>query len=168
MSMNYRVFETRLGWACMYGQNDLASGLMLPLESKEQILKAVGEGMPGGAVETKHDFQIIIEQLSAYFAGEKVEFDCGLDLSAGSSFDREVWEAARSIPFGETRSYGWIADKISRPNASRAVGGALGRNLIPVVVPCHRVLRTDGALGGFSAGLDWKVRLLALEGVSDK
>lgn len=89
-----------------------------------------------------------------------------LDLSAGTPFQREVWRAMLSIPPGKTMSYGEIARKIGCPGAARAVGQACGANPIPVLIPCHRVLASGGRLGGFSGGLDWKRRLLGLEGLS--
>jgi O-6-methylguanine DNA methyltransferase len=88
-----------------------------------------------------------------------------LDLSAGTEFQQRVWAALRDIPVGHTKSYGEIAAEIGSPKAVRAVGGACGANPIPVLVPCHRVLAANVHLGGFSGGLDWKLRLLASEGV---
>jgi len=86
-----------------------------------------------------------------------------LDLQAGTEFQREVWNALRGIPPGATASYLEIARKLGRPKAARAVGQACGANPIPVLIPCHRVLASNGKLGGFSGGLDWKRRLLAIE-----
>jgi AraC family transcriptional regulator, regulatory protein of adaptative response / methylated-DNA-[protein]-cysteine methyltransferase len=88
-----------------------------------------------------------------------------LDVRAGTHFQRQVWQALRHIPVGQTRSYGEIAAEIGSPSATRAVGTACGANPIPVLIPCHRVLAAHARLGGFSAGLDWKRRLLAAEGV---
>ncbi len=88
-----------------------------------------------------------------------------LDLSAGTEFQRSVWNALRQIPTGKTRSYADVARAIGRPRAVRAVGQACGANPIPVLIPCHRVLAAHGKLGGFSGGLDWKRRLLAREKV---
>jgi O-6-methylguanine DNA methyltransferase len=88
-----------------------------------------------------------------------------LDLSAGTIFQRQVWHALLQIAAGKTRSYADIASRVGKPGAARAVGGACGANPIPVLVPCHRVLAANHRLGGFSGGLDWKRRLLALEGV---
>jgi methylated-DNA-[protein]-cysteine S-methyltransferase len=103
-------------------------------------------------------------QLEAYFAGRLVRFDLPLD-PAGSDFQRRVWAAMEAIPFGATRSYGEIAAELG--SAARAVGGACGRNPIPVIIPCHRVLAAGRGLGGYSGagGLDTKRALLALEGV---
>jgi methylated-DNA-[protein]-cysteine S-methyltransferase len=88
-----------------------------------------------------------------------------LDLE-GTEFQRKAWQAMRKIPFGETISYGEQARKVGKPKAYRAVGSANGKNPIPIIVPCHRVLASDGSLGGYSLGLSMKRRLLALEGVS--
>ncbi|GAA3819542.1 methylated-DNA--[protein]-cysteine S-methyltransferase [Streptomyces phyllanthi] len=102
------------------------------------------------------------EQLRAYFAGELMEFTLPLHLT-GTPFQRSVWEQLRRIPYGETRSYGQLADALGNPKASRAVGLANGRNPIGVIVPCHRVVGTDGNLTGYGGGLDRKRRLLDFE-----
>ncbi|HEY2289563.1 MAG TPA: methylated-DNA--[protein]-cysteine S-methyltransferase [Thermoanaerobaculia bacterium] len=102
-------------------------------------------------------------QLAEYFAGERRDFD--LRLSAkGTPFERSVWDELRKIPFGETRSYGEIAQALGRPGAARAVGRANGANPIPIVVPCHRVIGSDGSLTGFGGGLEAKSLLLEIEG----
>ncbi|MGH7953707.1 MAG: methylated-DNA--[protein]-cysteine S-methyltransferase, partial [Limisphaerales bacterium] len=88
-----------------------------------------------------------------------------LDQSAGTEFQKSVWREMRKIARGKTKSYGEIAERIGKPKAVRAVGGACGANPIPVLVPCHRVLAANKKLGGFSGGLDWKRRLLACEGI---
>jgi O-6-methylguanine DNA methyltransferase len=88
-----------------------------------------------------------------------------LDLSAGTEFQRHVWSALRRIASGRTRSYAEVAAEIGKPRATRAVGGACGANPIPVLVPCHRVLAANHAIGGFGGGLDWKRKLLAREGI---
>lgn len=88
-----------------------------------------------------------------------------LDLSAGTTFQQQVWAALREIALGQTRSYRQVAQAIGRPRAVRAVGGACGANPVPVLIPCHRVLASGGGLGGFGGGLDWKRSLLQREGV---
>lgn len=103
-----------------------------------------------------------IRQLEAYASGKSVKFDVPL-RPAGTPFQQAVWKAAVQIPWGQTRSYWWIAVRMGDPLKARAVGGALGANPLPVFIPCHRVLRQDGGLGGFSGGLDWKEALLRLE-----
>jgi O-6-methylguanine DNA methyltransferase len=103
--------------------------------------------------------------LRAALAGKTSSAAPPLDLSAGTPFQQKVWRALREIPLGQTRSYSEIAAAVDHPRAVRAVGGACGANPIPVLVPCHRVLAQGGKLGGFSAGLGWKERLLECEGV---
>lgn len=102
------------------------------------------------------------QQLSEYFEGKRKTFDVPLDLR-GTAFQLAVWRALSEIPFGETRSYGDIARVIGRPKAFRAVGAANGANPIPLVVPCHRVVASDGTIGGYGGGLEVKKRLLAFE-----
>ena len=105
----------------------------------------------------------VASQLDAYFAGERRDFDLPL-APEGTAFQQSVWRALSGIPFGETRSYADIASVIGKPNAVRAVGAANGRNPIPIVVPCHRVIGADGTLTGFGGGLPTKRFLLSLEG----
>jgi O-6-methylguanine DNA methyltransferase len=102
-------------------------------------------------------------QLQQYLAGERAFFDVPLDLAATPPFQRDVLRAAAAIPFGTVRSYAWVAERAGNARAVRAVGTALGRNPVPLLVPCHRVVRSDGALGGYIFGLPFKERLLALE-----
>lgn len=105
------------------------------------------------------------QELIEYFGGRRREFSVPLDLR-GTEFQLSVWREIAAIPYGETRTYGGIADAAGRPRAVRAVGTATGNNPVPIVVPCHRVIAAQGRLGGFSGGLDVKRRLLALERAS--
>lgn len=107
-------------------------------------------------------FREIVRQLGAYFAGDLTDFDLPLD-PRGTPFQLAVWRALRTIPYGETRSYGQLAKAIGRPTASRAVGAANGANPLPIVVPCHRVIGSTGKLTGFGGGLPIKAALLTLE-----
>jgi len=121
-----------------------------------------------GVMRADTDHPVLVEtarQLGAYFAGERRSFDLPLDFR-GTDFQKQVWAGLLAIPFGETRSYGDIAQAIGRPSAVRAVGAANGRNPISIVAPCHRVIGTSGALTGFAGGLDAKRFLLRLEGVA--
>lgn len=104
--------------------------------------------------------------LKSYFNGQTLDFKSLRFKLSGTPFDRDVWSALRDIPYGEVRSYSAIARAIGRPRACRAVAGACGRNMIPIVIPCHRVLRSDGSMGGWSGGggLRLKEGLLAIEG----
>jgi methylated-DNA-[protein]-cysteine S-methyltransferase len=109
-------------------------------------------------------FEETIGRFQAYFSGHKMDFPDKLDISEATPFQSRVWQAARLIPYGETRSYAWVAGQIGKPQAARAVGQALGRNPLPVIIPCHRVLAADGGLGGFGGGMETKKFLLSLEG----
>jgi methylated-DNA-[protein]-cysteine S-methyltransferase len=104
-----------------------------------------------------------VDQLDAYFARELTDFDLELDLR-GTEFQQRVWKALLTIPYGETRSYGEIAEQIGAPGSARAVGLANGRNPIAIVVPCHRVIGSSGSLTGYGGGLERKQTLLELEG----
>ncbi|WP_320772759.1 methylated-DNA--[protein]-cysteine S-methyltransferase [Streptomyces sp. CRN 30] len=105
-------------------------------------------------------------QLDAYFAGERHAFDLPLDWSLTAGFNREVLrELASGVPYGSVVGYGDLAGRVGQPGGAQAVGAAMGSNPLPVVVPCHRVVESDGGIGGFGGGLDTKRKLLALEGV---
>jgi len=103
-----------------------------------------------------------IEEIEAYFRGKIRDFSLPLEIK-GTPFQKKVWEALMSIPYGETRSYGDIAKAIGNPKAFRAVGWANAQNPIPIVIPCHRVIQSDGSLGGYGGGLELKRKLLDLE-----
>ncbi len=103
-------------------------------------------------------------QLLEYFEGRRTSFELPLDLRDVGAFGERVLRAAAAIPFGQVRSYAELARAINAPRAARAVGAALGRNPLPIVIPCHRILRSDGSLGGYAYGPEVKQRLLALEG----
>jgi len=110
---------------------------------------------------------VLIEQLRAFLAdfmgGREPSRLPAVDLGTLSGFTMEVLETVSRIPWGERRSYGWVAARICRPSSARAVGGALSRNPVPIIVPCHRVIRKDRSIGGFGAGIRWKEHLLQLE-----
>ncbi len=113
-------------------------------------------------VRDSEPFADLCDQLDQYFAGERREFDADLDPQ-GSEFELHVWRALRQIPYGETESYGALAERIGHPGSARAVGTANGRNPIAVVIPCHRVIGADGSLTGYAGGLERKRLLLDLE-----
>jgi methylated-DNA-[protein]-cysteine S-methyltransferase len=103
------------------------------------------------------------EELVSYFCGLRVSFSCPLDLTGYTPFFRQVLQAALTIPYGELRTYRWLAEQVASPRAARAAGQVMAKNRTPVVIPCHRVVRSDGGLGRYSGGEGWKEKLLRLE-----
>jgi methylated-DNA-[protein]-cysteine S-methyltransferase len=123
--------------------------------------KRAQEPQPGW-VPGERPLSDVVRQLKAYFAGKLQEFDLNLRMD-GTPFQQGVWRALRDIPYGETISYGELARRVGNPKGSRAVGHANGANPIPIVVPCHRVIGSNGKLTGFGGGLPTKEKLLTLE-----
>ena len=103
------------------------------------------------------------KELVEYFEKGRQEFTCETIFFEGTEFEKKVWNTLKKIPYGETRTYKWLAEEIGKPHAFRAVGNALGKNPIPIIFPCHRVIEADGSIGGYSSGVDIKRRLLELE-----
>jgi len=158
----YAVFNTAAGWV---GILSSAAGLRLttlPQRSEETARGRLGDNIKD-AVSEPDRFRDLIERYRAYFSGNKVDFPGELDLDGATLFQQKVWRAARLIPCGETRSYKWVAEQVGSRGGARAVGQALGRNPLPIIVPCHRVLASDGGPGGFGGGLEMKRFLLKLE-----
>jgi O-6-methylguanine DNA methyltransferase len=119
--------------------------------------------LPGAVIRTADPrAAVLARELDAYLRGDLIAFTMPLDL-AGTPFQLSVWHQLQAIPYGEVRSYADVARAIDRPRAVRAVGAANGANPVPIIVPCHRVIGSSGALTGFGGGLDWKRRLLATE-----
>jgi methylated-DNA-[protein]-cysteine S-methyltransferase len=147
--------ESPIGRLVLECDGDVLIGIWLPNERRHARNDA--DDMPPVLKETA-------SQLDAYFAGERTDFDVRMELD-GTDFQREVWSELRRIPYGETISYGELARRVGRPSAPRAVGQANGRNPIPVIVPCHRVLASNG-IGGYGGGLKVKRQLLGVEGVT--
>jgi len=104
-----------------------------------------------------------IKEIEDYFHGTRRDFTQKIKFLKGTDFEKKVWLCLKDIPFGETRTYKWVAEKIGDPLAARAVGQALSRNPIPIVLPCHRVIESDGSIGGYSSGVNIKRRLLEME-----
>lgn len=160
------IFKTRFGWMGMAGGTEGIQRIFLPVAEKRQSSELMGKHFPFWR-ESADFFKKEIGQIEEYFSGQRKEFRVSLDFSSATPFQRSVYEILLTIPFGEVRSYGWIARKMDNEKALRAVGYANGKNKWPLIVPCHRVVGSNGALTGFSAfgGLDLKARLLQHEGV---
>jgi O-6-methylguanine DNA methyltransferase len=129
---------------------------------EKALVKRLKERFPGKIVRDDRKNRDILNQLKKYLKGELQHFDCKLDFR-GTPFQKKVWSALAKIPYGRTRSYGDIARAIGHPKAFRAVGNANGRNSIPLIVPCHRVIESNGGLGGFGHGIKVKKQLLDFE-----
>jgi O-6-methylguanine DNA methyltransferase len=164
----YGLFETALGPLGLVWRGSKVSGLLLPDSSKTRLEASLRRRFPGALpAEPPARIRAAIAKIQAALRGEGVRLDgIEIDLDQVTAFRRRVYEAARALGRGETCSYGELASKMGTPGAARAVGGALGENPIALLVPCHRVLGSRGALGGFTApgGTETKSRLLALEG----
>lgn len=141
-------------------------GFSLGITSSEGAIVAIDllPREPTGAEPAGPRHRDFERQLSEYLEGKRRVFELPLHLE-GSEFQKDVWEAVFQIPYGQTASYGEIAHLIGKPKASRAVGAANGANPIPIVIPCHRVIGSDGSLTGYGGGLALKSRFLALEGI---
>jgi methylated-DNA-[protein]-cysteine S-methyltransferase len=152
--MQTRTMQSPVGTITLAGRD----GKLRHLRMDDQTYEPSHEGWEPDA----NAFPEAVEQLTAYFAGELQEFDLELEL-LGTEFQRRVWNALLTIPYGETRSYGEIALQIGSPGASRAVGLANGHNPVGIIVPCHRVIGANGSLTGYGGGLHRKKALLELE-----
>jgi len=163
LSYSYTVFDTRLGWIAIVASEQGLCKLTLPQPAPDKALTLIGDMLPK-AVASVSSFKELIAHIERYFEGEEVSFTDALDLRTSTTFQQEVWKATCTIPYGETRAYGWIAEQLGRPKSGQAVGKALACNPLPIIIPCHRVVgRARGSLGGFSGGLELKKRLLQLE-----
>jgi methylated-DNA-[protein]-cysteine S-methyltransferase len=152
--IQYRTIDSPIGLLTLAGRGSVLTNLRMVDQTYEPG-RAGWSPDPGA-------FSTAVDQLEAYFAGELTDFDIELDLR-GTEFQQRVWKALLTIPYGETRSYGEIAEQIGAPGAARAVGLANGHNPIAIVVPCHRVIGAGGSLTGYGGGLDRKRTLLELE-----
>ena len=164
--IQYTIFDTAWGLFGFVARDQRLVATLLPRPRRE-IMTAIRASWPE-AVETQHSLPRFQRDIVAYFDGKTVHFSVDIDVSRMPTFHGSVLEACRRIPYGRTASYGDLARAAGRPNAARAVGGAMAHNPLPLVVPCHRVLRSDGSIGGFSSahGVAEKLRLLRLENVT--
>ena len=158
----YFIFDTVMGWVGILGSAEGLKRLTLPKRSEPEALQFLGLP-PDYAVWAPRLFDDLVERLRFYLSGHKVDFLDELDLSANTAFQCRVWDSTRLIPFGETRSYSWVAEQTGQPRAARAAGSALARNPLPIIIPCHRVVSCRGGLGGFAGGIEMKQHLLSLE-----
>jgi len=158
--LTYITFSTNMGWVGILGSQKGLLSVTLPQSSAQEALELLGLK---NATRSSHRFEDLMERLKAYFSGHRAAFPDKLDLSLATPFQREVWQVTKLIPYGETRSYRWLVEQMGKPKAVRAVGQALAKNRLPIIIPCHRVVKSDGELGGYSGGVEMKRRLFQLE-----
>ncbi|MFD9375216.1 methylated-DNA--[protein]-cysteine S-methyltransferase [Streptomyces sp. NPDC059999] len=157
-SKQHTVVASPYGPLTLVATDGVLSGLYMVGQRHRPAEESFGERVE----ESEAPFPEAVRQLTAYFAGELSEFTLPLRME-GTEFQRSVWEQLVRIPYGETWSYGQLADKLGKPGASRAVGLANGRNPIGIIVPCHRVIGASGGMTGYGGGVERKVKLLAFE-----
>lgn len=152
---HYCFYQSPIGRLLLVGSDGMLEELVFP--------NSVEKRLPGDSwMEDEAPFREIIDQLNEYFAGERQNFILKLAPN-GTDYQKRVWKKLQEIPYGQTVSYGEIAARLGNPKGGRAVGTANGKNPIPIIVPCHRVIGKDGSLTGFGGGLDIKRKLLELE-----
>jgi methylated-DNA-[protein]-cysteine S-methyltransferase len=185
--MRETIFQTDWGWVGLAATEQGVAAVVLPRPTRRAVERElhgltgnVGAGFiparlkrewvnpsptNGSGGNTAGHLKAAREAITAYLEGNTRVLSLPLDLDGHPSFRVKVWKVLQSIPYGRVRSYSWVARKVGKPRAARAIGGACGANPVPLLVPCHRVIAGDGSLGGFSGGVGVKKRLLKLEGV---
>jgi O-6-methylguanine DNA methyltransferase len=159
------IFRSPWGWMGIAESPKGIQAIVLPKRSKRAVesdlkMQSIGSLQQGESAQLEETRR----QLLDYLAGRRNTFDVPLDLSQGTSFQRQVWRTLQRVPYGKLRSYQWIAARVGGRHYARAVGNAVGANPLPIIVPCHRIVAHDASLGGFSGGLFMKRKLLSLEG----
>ena len=165
MKIYYDTFKSPIGEILVTRTEKGLSFVSFPKNTWEKFLVALGRDKNVELTKSADRFASLKRDLGDYFSGKKVNFKEKLDLTGGTDFQKIVWKAMLKIPFGETRSYGWLAQQAGGKNKARAAGAACGANPVPIIIPCHRVIKSDRTLGGFSSGLGNKKKLLEIEGV---
>ena len=159
------LISTKRGWVGISFSRKGVHRLNLPVADRKQALSLLCAGKEKDITESE-SMEGLAQQVREYFQGGRRDFDCRMDLSGATLFQRRVWKAAREIPYGEVRSYKWVAQRAGSPLACRAVGNALASNPLPLIIPCHRVICSDGKPGGFGGkarDVASKLMLLDLE-----
>ena len=164
--MKYVIFRTKWGFFGLAGTDSGLCQTQLPIQERGKVESRILENLPEAKFD-KSCFKNLQDKISAYFDGDNINFgtDIPVSLNGFGGFSRRVLTTCRAIKFGQTTTYAGLAKKAGKPNAGRAVGNTLAKNPLPLIIPCHRIVRSDGKLGGFSApgGISMKKRLLAHE-----
>ena len=166
--IEYTLFESPMGTiSVVAGDEKIISLDVHAGKNLHEARKYLYSLYPDGT-QSDSSFKTIRFLLDRYLKGEKVIFDVPIDMSGQTAFTRKVLQQLLKIPYGQVRTYGWIGRQLGYTMAARAVGQAVGRNPILIIIPCHRVIAAAGKLGGFSSGIEIKKRLLGLEGILDR
>ena len=164
-SLEFSIRESSLGNLVLVAREGRLIELDIAKQPDFEVRKSLLKRFPE-AIESAKPFHMTYLLLDRYLRGQSIDFDdLEVDVSGEGEFTQKVLVELRRVPFGQLVSYGRLAKKLGYGNAGRAVGQAVGRNPLPIIIPCHRVVREDGAIGGFSLGLTIKKRLLAIEGI---
>lgn len=166
MKFYYTIFKSPIGEILATRTERGLNFMTFPKNRWQRFFSALKKDENIVLIRDDRKFSKLGNNLKAYFSGRKVQFEGEFDLRGGTDFQKKVWRAMQKIPFGQTRSYGWLARQVGGKNKARAVGATCGSNPLPIVIPCHRVLREDGGLGGYGGGLGIKRKLLKIEGVN--
>lgn len=170
----YAIFLTAWGWAGFMADQRGLRLLLLPEQRKEDVVLELRKNLNNNNIsnninnigEESGDYRDLIQKIKDYFVGKKVDFsDCQLNLDKFTNFQKKILQVVRKIPYGETRSYKWVAQTAGYPRAYRAVGNVMKNNPIPLIIPCHRVIKNNGMLGGFSGkeGIALKKKMIDIE-----
>lgn len=163
LDVTYRTVDSPVGSLLVAATRDGVVRVAFEVEDHERVLESLGTTIGPRILRGGERLDVLARELDDYFAGHRRGFDVPLDLRLARGFRRAVLQHLEEIPYGATESYAQVAVAAGSPRAVRAVGSACATNPLPIVIPCHRVLRSDGALGGYLGGLPAKERLLALE-----
>lgn len=163
LDVAYRVVDSPVGALLVAGTGTGLVRVAFESEGHERILEILSEKLSPRILRDKAGLDDVARQLDEYFTGQRHDFQLDVDLTLSTDFRRQVQLELGHIAYGQTRSYAQVAEQIGKPKAVRAVGSACATNPIPIILPCHRVLRTDGSLGGYLGGLEAKTELLRLE-----
>ena len=159
-SLYYTLYSSPLGLTGIAGSDKGLVRIVLALPDESHFIAYLKNTFQCECLKNPAFFENVVKQLSLYFSGDLKNFDCKLDLSWGTPFQQKVWRQLTAISYGDTVSYRTLAEAIGKPKAFRAVGNANGKNPLPLIIPCHRVIQGDGGLGGYTGGLHIKRFLL--------
>ncbi|MFH1095940.1 MAG: methylated-DNA--[protein]-cysteine S-methyltransferase [Candidatus Desantisbacteria bacterium] len=161
----YVYFNTQLGWMGIASSDQGIRALVLPQKERKMVTRELKKQLPpqSNMIFDYYSFSNISEAFKQYFRKRFVMFDFPLDINRGDAFERRVWSVTCSVPYGEVRTYRWIAQELGYPNAVSPVSSALRYNPLPLIIPCHRVVMSEYSREGYYRGFEWKKKLLEIE-----